>query len=171
MVSGIIIGGFGFGSFLFGFISTAMINPNDRHPVDDVYDMEVAENVPTTLRLFAVIWGSLGLISVKLLKPKEKHTEVEVQVNDSEILRSKKFWLLYSMNFSSVFLGYLVVSNYKVFAARYIDSDHFLTMVGSVACVMGSFRFIWSFVLDKSTYGKVYGMLVIIQLMCGSFFT
>ena len=36
-------------------------------------------------------------------------------MNDSEILRNKKFWILYVMNFSSIFLGYLVVSNYKVF--------------------------------------------------------
>ena len=73
-VSGIIIGGFGFGSFLFGFISTALINPNNYSTIDGYYEKDVANNVPGAIRLFAMIWASIGLISVKLLKPKEKHT-------------------------------------------------------------------------------------------------
>lgn len=171
MVSGVIIGGFGFGSFLFGFLSTALINPYNDSPIDGVYDQRVTRNVPSTMRLFAIIWASIGLISIKLLKPMEKREEVTIKLDDSEILKSKKFWLLYFMNFSSIFMGYLVVSNYKVFGSDYIDNDLFLTTVGSIASVMGSLRFLWSFVLDKSSYGKVYGVLITTQLMCCGLFT
>ena len=36
MVSGIIVGGFGFGSFLFGFVATYLVNPENLKP-----DLEV----------------------------------------------------------------------------------------------------------------------------------
>ena len=32
MVSGIVVGGFGFGSFMFGFIAQAIVNPDDIEP-------------------------------------------------------------------------------------------------------------------------------------------
>lgn len=32
LVSGVVIGGFGFGSFIFDLISTYLVNPGDIHP-------------------------------------------------------------------------------------------------------------------------------------------
>lgn len=115
MVSGVIIGGFGFGSFIFNFVSTAIINPDNVSPVNGIYQRHVTDNVPYALRIFAIVWLAIASTSINLLRPKESRVKNESQVNDSEILQTKKFWLLYFMNFSSVFLGYIVVSNYKVF--------------------------------------------------------
>lgn len=38
LISGLIIGGFGFGAFLFNFVSTAIVNP-DNLKVDEVTDL------------------------------------------------------------------------------------------------------------------------------------
>jgi hypothetical protein len=35
LVSGLILGGFGFGAFIFGFISTHITNPNNLHKMSD----------------------------------------------------------------------------------------------------------------------------------------
>ena len=35
LVSGIIVGGYGFGAFIFGFITTAIVNPDNEKPNDD----------------------------------------------------------------------------------------------------------------------------------------
>ena len=32
MVSGLVVGGFGFGSFMFGFVALAIVNPEDKEP-------------------------------------------------------------------------------------------------------------------------------------------
>ena len=67
------------------------------------------------------------------------------------------------MNFSSVFYGYILINQYKMFASKYIHDDMFLTMVGSVACIFGSLRFIWSLLLDyQFSYVNVYGSLLIL---------
>ena len=170
-VSGVIIGGFGLGSFLFGFISTMLINPENRTSTDGVYDESVTKNVPLALRIFAAIWGSIALIAINFLYPIQKVEKASNNIISTPILHQTKFWLLYAMNFSSVFLGYIVVSNYKVYGSQYISDDLFLTAVGSIACVLGSLRFLWSLVLDRSTYSKVYGSLVLLQLVCGSMIT
>lgn len=71
-VSGVIIGGFGLGSFLFGFISTLLINPENRTSIDGVYDESVTKNVPLALRIFVAIWGSIALIAINFLYPIQK---------------------------------------------------------------------------------------------------
>jgi len=65
-----------------------------------------------------------------------------------EIFQSKKFWLLYIMNFCTIFYGFFLINSYKVFGAIYIHDDMFLTFVGSVGCICGSLRFLWCFLLD-----------------------
>lgn len=43
----------------------------------------------------------------------------------------------------------------------------FITIVGSLACVFGSLRFIWSLFLDyQFSYVNVYGFLIVLQLIC-----
>lgn len=63
IVSGIIIGGYGFGSFIFSFLSTYLVNPNDEQPSiydkkNDVtyFDEKVASRTPMMLRILAIIW-------------------------------------------------------------------------------------------------------------------
>ena len=40
LVSGVIIGGFGFGSFIFDIISTMLVNPDDKNPSIEVIKSE-----------------------------------------------------------------------------------------------------------------------------------
>ena len=75
------------------------------------------------------------------------------------------------MNFCSVFFGYLVLTNFKVFGSKYISDDLSLTTMGSVASIAGSVaRFAWSFALDKFGYGRVYGLLVVINFIASGLF-
>ena len=72
LASGIILCGFGFGSFIFGFISTALVNPNNESPVeqpdgDKLYSYEVAENVPSMLRYLSAMWVVLGIFGIILV--------------------------------------------------------------------------------------------------------
>ena len=53
LMTGLIVGAFGFGAFFFGFITKAIANPNNLKPPNDFdeppphfYPVEVAERVP-----------------------------------------------------------------------------------------------------------------------------
>jgi hypothetical protein len=82
-----------------------------------------------------------------LTQSRDSYTEDD-DMNLYDIIRDKRFWYLYTMNFSSIFYGYVLITSYKVFGSQCIHDDMFLTMVGSVACVCGSLRFFWSMLLD-----------------------
>lgn len=65
MISGIIIGAFGFGAFLFGFITTEIVNPEDEDVRLDPINKEkyvpkyVADRVPEMFYLCIMMWSIL----------------------------------------------------------------------------------------------------------------
>lgn len=74
MVTGIILGAFGFGSFVFGFLAKFIINPhNDKpslYPEGKFYSPEVAKNVPKFFIIMAISWSILAVVAVILIKRK-----------------------------------------------------------------------------------------------------
>lgn len=66
LVTGLIVGGFGFGAFLFGFLSTALVNPADAKIPDGqtFYANDISERVPGMLRWCTLFWAILCLISI-----------------------------------------------------------------------------------------------------------
>ena len=119
----------------------------------------------------AISWSILCTISIMCLSPIPKKNEVENEnLSFGECVRDTKFWHLYLMNFCSVFYGYLLISQYKTYGTNYIPDDLYLTLVGSVGCICGSLRFLWSILLDYGyTYQQVYGLLVTTQFLCSNF--
>ena len=72
LISGLVVGGYGFGAFLFGFISTAYVNPDDispsKDPGDDTGDAlfpkKVGERVPGMLKFCLIFWAILSVVAV-----------------------------------------------------------------------------------------------------------
>ncbi len=75
MVSGLIAGGFTIGSFIFGFIAQALINPDNaitsvedpNNPKLKYFDHDVADNFPSALRILCAIYISVMLIAQFLI--------------------------------------------------------------------------------------------------------
>jgi MFS transporter, OFA family, oxalate/formate antiporter len=79
LMTGIIIGAYGFGSFGFSLISTALVNPTGADPtIEDgdltFFDASVADRVPYMIRTLVYIWICFVTIGVLLIsrKPKER---------------------------------------------------------------------------------------------------
>ena len=74
------------------------------------------------------------------------------------------------MAFLSIFIGYYTVNVFKNMGEQYhkLNDDRYLTLVGSIAAVFNSIRFIWSGMLDKYSYKKVYGTMLSIQIIVAS---
>ncbi|CAI2367819.1 unnamed protein product [Moneuplotes crassus] len=78
-VSGVIVAGFGFGSFIFGFVSIAIANP-DGEQADlkveggNIFSPEspVSSNAPRMLRINCIIWSLLLLTSLFMIKKNKK---------------------------------------------------------------------------------------------------
>ena len=77
---------------------------------------------------------------------------------------SKQFWLIYAMCCLSILYGFYTLDVYKNFGETkpVLNHDLYLTEVGSIAGVFGSLRFVWSAALDRYSYRKVYGSLLVL---------
>lgn len=82
IVTGLIVGGYGFGSFIFANVSTSLVNPHGVQA--DVYDAkndvtyfgdEVADRVPYMIRTLAFIWAVFVLIAICMISRKEAEAD------------------------------------------------------------------------------------------------
>ena len=78
LVSGLMVGGYGFSSFFFSLISTELVNPGDAKPsvynkASDVtyFDGMVASRVPLMLQTLALIWALFAIASALMMSRRE----------------------------------------------------------------------------------------------------
>ena len=79
MMTGFIVGGYGFASFIFTFLSTKLVNPNNLKP--EIYDEEndvtyfgdeVADRVPLMIRTLVAVWTVFVLLAICLISRKPR---------------------------------------------------------------------------------------------------
>jgi hypothetical protein len=82
------------------------------------------------------------------------------------MLLSPNFLLLYGMSSLSVFSGFFVLNQYKVYGIlNGLTNDSYLATVASIGSVFATLRFVWSTWLDYSTYKVTYGTLLVTQII------
>eukprot|EP00330_Aristerostoma_sp_ATCC50986_P000503 CAMPEP_0114593626 /NCGR_PEP_ID=MMETSP0125-20121206/15220_1 /TAXON_ID=485358 ORGANISM="Aristerostoma sp., Strain ATCC 50986" /NCGR_SAMPLE_ID=MMETSP0125 /ASSEMBLY_ACC=CAM_ASM_000245 /LENGTH=301 /DNA_ID=CAMNT_0001792993 /DNA_START=149 /DNA_END=1050 /DNA_ORIENTATION=+ len=168
-VSGIIVAGYGFGSFTFNLIAVALVNPNNEKASVEIdgykyFSSDVYDRVPMMFRILSLCYLLTGLIGACLVKmPTKKaiqlHEEHEMltkegkkkkEVKDHEEhlqechsilqgLKTRPFWLLMFMVIFGAFFGLLMANNYKVYGLEQIDDDQFMSVVGSVGAAVNGF--------------------------------
>lgn len=192
LVSGIIVAGFGAGSFVFNFVVTGYVNPNDEKLPDgeDYYptDSDVTNKVPAMYRLLAVCYLGLGVVgSLMMTDPVEESREEKLPLiteeegseaaaakkkkeNDSsmttsEMIRTSTFYILVPCFFMCGTGGMYVSATYKNFGEEYLKSqaDSFFATVGSVGSLCnGLSRVFWGALADKI---GVYNTLVLMAVL------
>ena len=71
------------------------------------------------------------------------------------------------MNTLSIFIGMFIFNTFKNFGMQHINSDNFLTIVGSVASVFSGTRFIFSYLIDRYSYKLSYAIVLTINILFG----
>ena len=94
LVTGVILAGYGFSSFIFSLISTDLVNPDNKEPTIEDYNTgvtyygpEVANNVPYMIRTLVYIWTGCVLVSIFLISRPEKIRHQKTS-NNSSIMSS-----------------------------------------------------------------------------------
>lgn len=91
MVTGIIVGSFAIGSFVFNLVCTAIINPNNKKPTiektfeghtDKFFDEDICDNLPKMFWILGSIFFvliSIGLLMIKDVNWKEEHAKAHTK--------------------------------------------------------------------------------------------
>ncbi|CDW78984.1 UNKNOWN [Stylonychia lemnae] len=194
LVSGIVIGGFGFGSFVFDIISTFLVNPHDEPPSIQVqtgetvqlyFDKDISSKAPDMLRKLVVIWIALVLLSLILVRRSadlDKMKQENQQLKNKKIdylqsLKSQRFLCMWIMLFLSMFYGMFMANAFKSLGVKNNLDDITLTIAGSIGSIMnGGSRIFWPIQQDKSSFEwvrylisnqhlQVYKIILVTQLL------
>lgn len=94
LVSGIIIGGFGIGTFAFSLICEKLVNPNNEESVDNRFPPDVNERVPLMLKVFTGANICIVLLAIAMIFPgKDSTSPKEVQRALSRTISMSQEWL------------------------------------------------------------------------------
>ena len=179
MVSGVIVAGFGAGSFVFNFIVTAWINPDDLScdVIDDdgnasYYSKEsgVPERVPGMYRLLGICFAVLGCAGCALLREEveeggdetksllDGNSESVAEDDENSNNTNSK-----DQDISSAFLlgfsficcgtgGLYLAGSYKSFGESILPTslDSYFTTTGSVNSIFNAMgRIMWGLIADR----------------------
>ena len=189
VISGIITGAYGLATIFSSLLAQNLVNPNnesatDKEGSDKYFTADVADNITKFVRYLALYFLLLGLLgSLLFFDPPPKTSiktngeEVRQSINEPllfqtdkntfmKILKSKKLYHIFLMNFFSSGLGLLVASNFKNYGLLKINDDEFLTIVGSIGAVCnGGGRILWGILYDKFSFRSVYLFLLSLQII------
>ena len=179
--SGVIYCGFGFGSLVFSLIATYLSNPDDDYPnikAEGGYifapDSQVALRTPYMLRTLSWIQIPLYILAMILVQKKPQQSDSKTTALNSSFQSSPQFittrqalwklktWLIWLMIVNSSCYGLFIASTFKSYGSIFIQSDNFLTLVGSIGAVTnGLGRPVLSTLQDKLGFRIVYGVMMV----------
>ncbi|XP_023228151.1 uncharacterized protein LOC111628560 [Centruroides sculpturatus] len=183
LVNGIVVSGFGLGALIFNQVQTTYLNPKNLVPDKNGYfeDDEILDRVPTVFLLLGGIYFILQIIGVillfspqlewnesysNLLKSGNQETDnddsskedlqlpaIDRSLKPSEIILKKEFYML-ALTFALIIQCVQFINTmYKAYGQTFIDDDHFLSWVGSLASIFNSLgRIVWGQIQDKTSY-------------------
>ncbi|XP_006813571.1 apicoplast pyruvate carrier 1-like [Saccoglossus kowalevskii] len=196
---GCIVAGFGGGAFIFNFVQTSFINPNNLSPTveenGEQYfgsdEVEVLDRTPYCFLLLGgcyivmQIIGSLLLVDPqyhgKVIEEEEKllvsiNSEPEdirwsgITIRRKEMLKTRAFWTLWLTFMANTQTSVLVATLYKAFGQTFISNDRLLSIVGSFASVCNCFgRIVWGHLADKFCFRDA--MMLLCALNAAFLFT
>ena len=171
-VTGVIMVGYGSSCMIFGLVFTYIANPRNVSPVrsgnDVLFGLEVDGNVPNAFFWIGCIFLVIALTAFTLIRPIRSQTQTKStsRLPMKEFLKIGNFWNLFFFACISFVFWYFIGESYKSFGILYIQDDHFLAYLGSVANVAGVFgRCFWPTLLDYLPFGTVMSLCMSYELL------
>ncbi|XP_040574166.1 apicoplast pyruvate carrier 1 [Lepeophtheirus salmonis] len=168
LISGVIVSGYGGGSFIFNQIQTNYINPENFLIESSGQDYGYFTNpillnrLPQLILLLGGIYFFMSLLGALLIvQPCEEwYNDIDQNIDNNtiyeswiDILKSKELYLLWISRFALQFFSQVIGGFYKTFGLTFIYDDHFLSMVGTVCSIFNcSGRLFYGYLMDKLSY-------------------
>lgn len=181
LVAGVILAGFGIGTFIFNVAQTAFVNPDNLSPPSDASgyftQQSILEKVPQLFIFIGSIYAAMQFVGCCLLfKPpdvnyrlvsNEKSDERPILV-DNEMTMKRA---IHTREFIVLFLVYgittqgvlFVNSMIKEYGQLFIGNDMYLAWVGSMASIANSMgRLLWGLAIDRFSFTQCFTLITII---------
>lgn len=176
LVAGVILAGFGIGTFVFNMAQTAYVNPDNLSPPKGGYFTQdtILNNVPHLFTFLGTIYASMQFIGCCLLfkppSPYDQGARDSAIADERPILagelpemsfrkaiRSREFIVLFLV-FGITNQGVLFVNSMlKEYGQQFIADDLYLAWTGSMASIANSLgRLGWGMAIDRYSFTQCF---------------
>lgn len=182
LVAGVILAGFGIGTFVFNMAQTAYVNPDNLSPPGDANGYftqhSILDRVPHLFVFIGTIYAIMQFIgccllfkppysalgsSSKSISDDERPILLDNEMSMREAVRSREFVILFLV-YGITTQGVLFVNSMlKEYGQLFITSDMYLAWTGSMASIANSVgRLAWGLAIDRFTFTQCFTSITII---------
>lgn len=178
LVAGVILAGFGLGTFAFNMAQTAYVNPDNLSPPEDAngyFTQEsVLEKVPSLFVFIGSIYAMMQLVGCSLLfspplsngvnKPiVDRMNLLEPDITLRQAIRTREFLVLFVV-YGVTTQGVLFVNSMlKEYGQLFIGNDMYLAWTGSMASIANSAgRLSWGMAVDRYSFTRCFSAITTI---------
>jgi len=181
LATGLVVGGFGGGSFVWNQLQTAIINPgnlgtnkttaeeNCGESCDEYFtDEELLNRVPYTVLYLGLTYLVITFAAITLIKvPSEEESVTSIEPSSDReslwdffvaviktTLTRREFYLLWITRFCYSIVTQAVSGFYKSYGLTFGDNlDHYLSTVGALSSLFNCVsRVLFGFIMDRTSY-------------------
>lgn len=174
-ISGLILGAFGLGGFIFNNIGTAIFNPTSLSidPSSKLFPASVTGAFASNLRILGCIYFLVMAASSPMIRPPKTSDSIAATAAANapgysipQALQTHNFWLMWLAIVLCAQGGLYVGAMYKVIAQEVpaLANDRYLSMVGALGALSnGLMRPVWGFLYDRLGYRSCFSIIACLQ--------
>lgn len=171
LVAGVILAGFGIGTFVFNIAQTAYVNPDNLSPPQDASGYftqdSVLTKVPGLFLFIGSIYAAMQFVGCCLLfKPPQDHLSgksqderpiLETEMSVARAIRTREFAVLFVV-YGIITQGVLFVNSMiKEYGQLFIGDDMYLAWTGSMASIANALgRLGWGLAIDRYSFSQCF---------------
>lgn len=188
LVAGVILAGFGIGTFVFNIAQTAYVNPDNLSPPENASGYFTQESiltkVPGLFLFIGSIYAAMQFVGCCLLfkppsssgysspgKSPDERPILETEMSVSRAVRTREFAVLFLV-YGIITQGVLFVNSMiKEYGQLFIGDDMYLAWTGSMASIANALgRLVWGLAIDRYTFTQcftcittIFGLLMFVM--------
>lgn len=180
LVAGVILAGFGIGTFIFNMVQTAYVNPDNLSPLETAegyFTQEsILEKVPNLFVFIGSIYAAMQFVGCCLLfkppdagltyrgkSPDQEPIFAEQEMSMMQAIKTREFHVLFLV-YGITTQGVLFVNSMiKEYGQLFIGNDMYLAWTGSMASIANSMgRLVWGLAIDRYSFTQCFTSITII---------
>lgn len=180
LVAGVILAGFGIGTFIFNMVQTAYVNPDNLSPLETAegyFTQEsILDKVPNLFVFIGSIYAAMQFVGCCLLfkppdagltyrgkSPDQEPIFAEQEMSMIQAIKTREFHVLFLV-YGITTQGVLFVNSMiKEYGQLFIGNDMYLAWTGSMASIANSMgRLMWGLAIDRYSFTQCFTSITII---------
>lgn len=176
IATGIGLSSFALAPFIFGYIFSCIINPDNKSPTRIItygdqelrlFDKDVFSRLPMTIRYLSLILLIIGIFATVIMYDKSLNTTKSTySITFKQLFKEYKSWYLLALNFLKMLFFMFIINVYKTVGLLYIEDDYLLSYIGGAGFLLAAtLRIFIGRAHDRYPWHKINFITTLLELI------